>query len=341
MGDITWLTQEAHKIHDWFQALFYGLVLLFLLVGLLLEYFKWPIGGIPNFGPLVGRALVAAILLHIYPEVANLVSDLTTAASQHLGNLNEFKTVLTKLSEKNAQLTISWTSVKTSIIVLITYLCFFLLYFSVHVAQAFYLYTLVMLYIFSPILCALYVLPQTAAATSALYRSLIEIACWKPVWCVIATLLWSTGVSEITGSGSEVSFLSAICFCLIAAGSLLMTPMVVHSLAQGGMTSLAQNLGSISMAGIGTVTAGGAMLKGLKAAGGSYNVGLAASGALTNRYFPKLDKLHQKIPKVQVHSKRIPYVPSFVAQPERKPFDKNAADSAPTNKKPYFKKEKK
>src|SRR3954471_21001875 len=106
MGDVTWLTQEAHKIHDWFQSLFYGLVLLFLLIGLLIEYFKWPIGGVPSFGPLAGRALVAAILLLSYPEVANLISDLTTAASQQLGNLNEFKTVLTKLGEKNQQLTL-------------------------------------------------------------------------------------------------------------------------------------------------------------------------------------------------------------------------------------------
>jgi hypothetical protein len=119
--------------------------------------------------------------------------------------------------------------------------------------------------------------------------------------------------------------------------------MVVHSLAQGGMTSLAQNLGSISMAGIGTITAGGAMLKGMKAAGGGYNLGLAASSAVTNRYFPKLDKLHQKVPRVQVHSKRIPYVPSFVAQPERKPFEKKGAESKPnqTNNKPNLRKEKK
>jgi hypothetical protein len=332
MADLTWLTQEAHKIHDWFSALFYGLVLAFLLLGVLLEYFKWPLGGVPSFGPLVGRALVAAILLHAYPEIANLISDLTTAASQHLGDLNQFKVVLAKANEKGNELTLSWTSMKTSIVVAITYLCFFLLYFSVHVAQAFYLYAIVLLYVFSPILCALFVLPQTASATSALFRSLIEVSCWKPVWCVIATLLWSSGVSDMTASGSEISFLSTICFCLIAAGSLLMTPMVVHALAAGGISSMAQNLGSIALPGMGTVTAARTMTTGMKLAGRSYNAGLSASSRVTQRY-PAIDKVHQKLPRVQFRRN----IPMLVAQEKRKPMNPASEFLA---KKPGSKKEK-
>jgi hypothetical protein len=73
---------------------------------------------------------------------------------------------------------------------ILSFLTFFILYFSIHIADSFYIYVWVMLYVFSPLLIALYVLPVTASATSGLFRSLIEVASWKIVWSVIATLLW-------------------------------------------------------------------------------------------------------------------------------------------------------
>jgi hypothetical protein len=299
MGDLNWISQEAHRIHDWFHAIFYVLVTVFLLVGVLIEYFKLPLGGTPTFGPLVGRALIAAILLFTYPEIANTVNDISSALSQKLGDLADFKIVLDKMGQKIDQLSWSWTSVRESLIVALTYLSFFLLYFSVHVAQAIYLYSSVILYIFSPILIALFVLPQTAAATSALFRSLFELSMWKPVWCVIATLIWSTGVSEIQGSGSNVSFLSAVCFCLIAAGSLLCTPMVVHALASAGLTSMAQNISTIGVPGVGSVTPLKALTTASDMVKRTTNAGFTGAD-LATRQFPRTNQIVQQVPRFSV-----------------------------------------
>lgn len=302
MNDIGWIAQEAHKIHDYFQTIFFLLVTVFLLVGVLVEYFKLPLGGTPSFGPLVGRVLVAAILLYTYPEIANMLRDVTSALSEKLGDLAGFRVALDKMGQKVDQLSWSWTSVRQSVIVGLSYLAFFLLYFSVHVAQAIYLYSSVLLYVCSPILIALFVLPQTAAATSGLYRSLIEISMWKPVWCIIATLVWSTGISEIQGAGSSVSFLSAVCFCLIAAGSLLATPMVVHALAGAGLSSMAQNVSAISVPGVGSVTPIKAASSSWNTMGRIANVGLTGADLATHNH-NKVNQVVKQIPRFNVPSR--------------------------------------
>ena len=249
-SDIAWLAIEAKKIHEIFSGYFYLVITVLMILGIAIEYFKWPIGGVPNFGTIVGRALIAALLLHAYPEITNTIADVTDAMANRLGDLNNFKMILDKMGDKVGELSWSWVSFKETIMLLISFLTFFILYFSIHIADSFYIYVWVMLYVFSPLLIALYVLPVTASATSALFRSLIEVACWKIVWSVIATLLWSSALSQINQDGTQVSFLTAIGFNIILAGSLLLTPFVVHALAGGGLASMGKDLSSLAIGGM-------------------------------------------------------------------------------------------
>jgi len=251
--DLAWLATEAKKIHELFNGYFYLLVTVLMLLGVAIEYFKWPIGNVPNFGTLVGRALIAAILLHAYPEITNTIADVTDAVAAQIGDLNNFKLILDRMGDKVGELSWSWVSVKESIMLLISFVTFFILYFSIHIADSFYIYVWVMLYVFSPLLIAMYVLPVTAPATSGLFRSLIEVACWKIAWSVIATLLWSSALSQINAEGSQVSFLTAIAFNIILAGSLLLTPFVVHALAGSGLTQMGKDLSSLAIGGM-TIT---------------------------------------------------------------------------------------
>lgn len=249
-SDIAWLATEAKKIHEIFSGYFYLMMTVLLLLGITIEYFKWPLGAVPNFGTLVGRALIAALLLHAYPEITNTIADVTDAVSGKLGELNNFNLILDRMGDKIGELSWSWVSFKETIMLLISFLTFFILYFSIHIADSFYIYVWVMLYVFSPLLIAMYVLPITASATSALFRSLIEVACWKIVWSVIATLLWSSALSQINQNGSQVSFLSAIGFNIILAGSLLLTPFIVHALAGSGLSGMGKDLSSLAIGGM-------------------------------------------------------------------------------------------
>lgn len=250
MADISWLATEAKKVHEIFNSYFYLMVTVMILLGIAIEYFKWPIGQVPQFSTLIGRALIAALLLHSYSEITNTIADVTDAISHQLGDLNNFKLILDKMGDKVGELSWSWVSFKDTIILLISFLTFFILYFSIHIADSFYIYVWVMLYCFSPLLIALYVLPVTASATSALFRSLIEVACWKICWSVIATLLWSSALSQINQAGSQVSFLTAIGFNIILAGSLLLTPFVVHALASSGLAQMGKDLSSLAIGGM-------------------------------------------------------------------------------------------
>lgn len=249
MVDVVVLAQEAKRIHEIFQGLFYIFATSLLCVGLLIEYFRWPIGGAPNFTSLVGRVLVAALILHAYPEITNAIAALTDAIAHKLGGLNNFDLVLDRMGGKLESLSWSWVSVKDSIILVISFLTFFLLYFSVHLADAFYIFVWTMLYIFSPLLIALYVLPQTARATSALFKGLIEVACWKIVWSVTATLLWSCALSQINQNGSNISFLTAIGFNVLLAASLLLTPFIVNALSGSGLTKMVSDVGTVALGG--------------------------------------------------------------------------------------------
>ncbi|CAN5418238.1 hypothetical protein BH10BDE1_BH10BDE1_28050 [soil metagenome] len=250
MADLSWLAQEAHRVHAIFESFFYAFVLFLFLLGVFFQYFQWPLGHTPSFAPLIGRVFVAALLLHAYPEISNLVADVADAMANRLGDLNQFSLVQKRYSEVWDQMSWNWVSVKDTISMAITYCCFYLLFFSVYLSDAFFLYTWTLLYVFSPLLIALYILPATASATTALFRSLIEVACWKIVWAVLATLLWSAGLASMNQPGVEVPFLTVIGFDLILAGSVLLTPLVVHGLAGAGLTGATRTIGAIAVGGL-------------------------------------------------------------------------------------------
>jgi len=266
MMDLSFVSNQAKEIHALFSGFFYAIVLSLLLLGVLLEYFKWPLGVMPSFTTLIGRALIAAILLNAYPEISNTVAEISDAVASRLGDFNQFKLVLSNMSDKMTTLTWSWLSVKESVVMILSFVTFFLLYFSVFIVEAFLLYSWVLFYVLSLLMISLFVLPATAGATKALFRSLIEVCAWKVVWSVIATLLWSAAMSEINNPKYQINFVTAICFNLLLAASLLLTPFIVHAITGAGITGLVSTVGGITV-GAATVspsTIGKAGAKGLR-----------------------------------------------------------------------------
>lgn len=284
MTDISWLSQQAQQVHGVFMAIFYTLVTVLLCLGVFLEYFKWPLGGMPSFAVLVGRALIAVILLHTYPEVSNTIADVTDTLAKQLGDLNQFKVVLANAGDQLKTLTFSWVSVRDAITMIISFASFFILYLSVHIVEAFLMYAWALLYVFSPLLIALFVLPATAPATKAVYRTLFEMGCWKIVWSVLATLLWSSALSDMNKPQHEINFITSICFNLILAGSVLLTPIIVNSLASSGLAGMAQTVGAIGV-GAATMSPGKIASTVGKAATAGKGAASSASEHIKDRYF--------------------------------------------------------
>src|ERR1700676_3075404 len=92
--DISWISSQAKDIHTFFVSIFYILATLLLLVGVVTEYFKLAVGGVPTFSQLAGRALIAAILLAAYPEISNAVAAVADAVADKLGSINTYSNVL-------------------------------------------------------------------------------------------------------------------------------------------------------------------------------------------------------------------------------------------------------
>lgn len=250
-----WLAGEAKTIHAVFANSFYIFVGALILIGVLLEFFKLPLGGSPEVGKLVSRAVLACLMLVALPEIMNVLSDVTDALSKQIGDLNNFKLVTHKMGEKLHELKFSWVSVKEGVILLISFLTFFILYFTVYLADALYLYTWTLLFIFSPILIALFVLPSTAGATKALFRSLIEVCAWKVMWSTLSVLLWSFALSEINKPEFKINFFTVVLLNLMLAFSIVITPIITRALAGKGISNVAGSMGA-TMVGAAGLTAG-------------------------------------------------------------------------------------
>lgn len=248
MSDFSWLATEAKQIHGVFQGMFYSMIGCFLLIGVVLEYFKFSIGGMPSFMTLVGRALTATLLLVAFPEILNILASFTDSLATEIGSLNKFELVLSRMGSQLDKLSWSWTSVKSMVLVTLSFLTFFLLYISVYLTDAMYIFTWTLLYIFSPLLIAFYVLPTTSGLTRNLFKSLVVVATWKVVWCVLAAILWSSALSDLDKLANEANFFTICLFNIMLAVSLLFSPFVVSSFLSQGLESASTRAGAVAVA---------------------------------------------------------------------------------------------
>ena len=274
LQDLSWLSQEAKNIHALLQGLFYVFATVLLCLGIFMEYFKWPLGQMPSFTVLLGRVLIACILLVAYPHIANTIAGLSDELAHKIGGINQFDLIRAKLWQRFHLLSWSWVNLKEDLVIVISYLIFLFFHFSLYAMNAFIVYAWILMYVFSPLLIALYVLPQTAGATKALFRSLIEVSAWKIVWAVLAILLWSSALSDI--NKTDFDFLSVLCLSLILAISLLLTPLVVHALCSGGIAGVSSALGGLTVAT--SLPALKIMQYTVRATGSIYRLGMGGAG---------------------------------------------------------------
>lgn len=275
--DISWISSQAKDIHAFFVSIFYALAVLLLVIGVLIDYFKMPIGGVPAFQQLVGRALVAAILLVAYPQISNWVSAVADAVSDHLGSINTYQNVLKSAGSTFKEHSWSWTSLGDTLLSVVAILAYFILYLTVFFFDAAIVYCLVLLYIFSPIMIAFYILPQTASMTGGLFRTLFEIAAWKIVWSVLGTLLWSTALHDFEAKGQN--FITLLALTLMLAFSILLTPIVVRNLISGALSNVASQTAGLAAIGLSAGFASPGALAGLASKGTKKAYGWGASKA--------------------------------------------------------------
>lgn len=243
--DISWISNEAKHLHDFFVSIFFTVASLLMVTGVLVEYFKVPLGNMPAFSQLVGRALVATILLIAYPEISNTVCNIADSIAEKLGDINTLSNVLASAGAAIKEFSWSWTSVGDSLLSVISILAYGILYITVYFFNAGIVYCLVLLFIFSPLMIAFFILPQTAGLTGGLFRTLFEVATWKIVWTVLGTLLWSTTLANFQNA-SENNFVTLLTLTLMLTFSIILTPIVTKQLISGGLSNIATQTASLA-----------------------------------------------------------------------------------------------
>ena len=300
--DMSWVSSEAKTIHSFFVSIFYIILTIMMLIGVLIEFFKIPIGGTPSFTQLIGRALIAAILLAAYPEISNTIAAVADSISEKIGNLNNYHHVLESAGVALKEHSWSWTSIGDTMLSVVSYLAYLILYLTVYFFNAAIVYCLILLYVFSPILIAMYVLPQTASMTTGLFKTLFEIAAWKIVWSVLGTLLWSTALNNFKNSG-QGDFITLLALTLMLVFSVILTPLVVRNLISGSLSSIASQTAGLAALGLsagflspgaiagltstGTKKAGAATIKGAAWAGSKTYSGAKSGLKFSSQQFKK------------------------------------------------------
>ena len=96
--DANWLSSQARLIHEIFSSFFYSIVLLMITLGVVINFFKMPLGQVPEFFQLVGRAIIAAFILASFPEIMNFLADTTDALAKEIGQINNVALVFYKIA---------------------------------------------------------------------------------------------------------------------------------------------------------------------------------------------------------------------------------------------------
>ncbi len=242
--DLTWLATEAKTLHGVFEGISFSFLVTLFLIGIVLELFKLPMGGTPELNQMVGRLLIAVILMVAVPDVMNILADVGDTVTKQLGSFNDFVHVKERLREQLAHLSWSWVSVKDAVLLVISLLSYVVLLIGLHMADAIFLYAWVLLYVFSPILTACYVLPVTSSATRTLFKSLIEVTVWKCLWAVMGALVWSMAASQVNDPKYQLNFITVIIMNLLLFFSLWKVPAMTAAFLGGGISQMASGIGS-------------------------------------------------------------------------------------------------
>lgn len=254
MTDMAWIVETSRELRLIFESSFYAFAGMLLMIGILMEFFKFPIGGVPSFAPLVGRVIVAFLLLVSYQDVANAISELSDALSAEISNTNDMLGGVETAWSKIRDLDWGWVSIGQTLIWFFGYISYVILYISVFFFDAAIVFVWMLCFVMSPLLIALFILPQTAMATKALYRTLLEVAAWKVVWSLTSALLWKSTLTQL-GSEASPNFITTVAYMLMLSISVLATPFLVKSFLGSGLSALS----GMAMAGAAAMASGGVL----------------------------------------------------------------------------------
>ncbi len=278
------------ELHYEFVKMYYLLLPVCFTLAVLIAWIRSPSGS-PEFISIIKRTIVATVLLIGFPEISDAILSVTEGIAQKIDNLNGLDKVIQMAKVKAEGYTFSVTSVMLQfndlIIATLSFLSYLLLYVARYLMVAMYHFFWIFFLSSAPLILLFNLFEGTQHITINLYRGMREVASWKIVWAILGAMLLSLSFGD--AYQTEGNYLTLMVMNFVIATAMLMTPLMVKSIAGSGIQAMSSALGAA------TVTAmAAAPARALMAAQGTKSVAMRAGNFVQSKVNSYKEKQEEK-----------------------------------------------
>jgi hypothetical protein len=266
------------QLHSEFVQIYYLMLPVAFVLAIALNWFRFPGGG-PDFLDTLRRTIISTLLLAALPEISQAILFVADGIAERIDQargLDAFMRLAQERSEGTTKTNSILLSVPNLILNTLAFASYLLLYIARYLTIAMYHFYWLFYMVTSPLLLILNLFPATSQVTGNLFRSLIEISCWKIAWSILGAMLIATGFGEKYQSIDN--YITLFVMNVVIAYSMLKTPSLVKSLASSGAQGMAGEIGSAA----GTMIAATMPAKGALAAKKGWRGAKLAHGKIQN-----------------------------------------------------------
>lgn len=243
MDNFAALGSLSQRLHQEFVNLYYILLPVFFMLAIVIDWFRNPAGS-PEFLETLKRAFIATILVAGFQEIANTILMITSGIADQISDMSGLDSVMKMASEKARSYTLTPMSLVLGfndlMIAALSFLSFIVLYIAQYITVAVFHFMWLFLGITAPLLMLFNLFKGTAQITVNLFKSLIEVACYKIVWAILSAMI--TALAFGNAYAMDGNYLTAIVLNFVIAIAMLGTPMIVKALVGSGLSSVGESL---------------------------------------------------------------------------------------------------
>lgn len=278
MPDFGALDSLMLQLHAEFVRIYYLMLPIAFALAVALNWFRFPGGG-PDFLDTLRRTVISTLLLAALPEISQAILFVADGIAERIDQargLDTFMQLARERSRGETKLSGILLAGPNMLLSILAYASYLLLYVARYLTIAMYHFYWLFYMVTSPLLLLLNLFPATSQVTANLFRSLIEISCWKIAWSILGAMLIATGFGEKYQSIDN--YITLFVMNVVIAYSMLKTPALVKSLASSGAQGMAGDIGAAA----GTMIAVTMPAKGAMAAKKGWQGAKAAHGKVQN-----------------------------------------------------------
>ena len=244
MENFALLGSLAYKIHHEFVSLYFVMLPIFFALAIALDWFRHPQGS-PDFLETVKRTIVATVLVCGFQEISEAILAVTSGIADRISDMSGLDAIFQMAGEKAKSYTFSPVSLvlgfNDMLVAILTFISYVVMYIARYINVAVYHFMWTFLSMLAPVLMLFHLFRGTAQIPVNVYKSMIEVACYKIVWAVLSAML--AALSFGNAYTAEGNYLSVILINFVIALAMLGTPFVVKSIVGGGLSTMAESLG--------------------------------------------------------------------------------------------------